>query len=165
MVIGGQALLRYGEPRLTKDIDITVGCAPFEAAPVLRVIEALGLRILVDNVEDFLSKTFVLPVQDIESSLRIDLIFSLSEYERSALQRAQIVDIRGVEVRFISPEDLIIYKIVAGRPRDIEDVKNVLLKNKNLDERMIRRWLKEYDAALGEGFEHRFDEVLRDTQL
>ena len=61
MVFGGQAVLLYGEPRLTRDIDITLGVDTSQAASVLRMIEKLGLRILVDNVDQFLSQTFVLP--------------------------------------------------------------------------------------------------------
>ena len=44
MVFGGQAVLLYGEPRLTRDIDITVGVDPSQPVPVLRVIEELQLR-------------------------------------------------------------------------------------------------------------------------
>jgi hypothetical protein len=160
MVIGGQALLRYGEARLTKDIDITLGLFPNQAAVVLQVIDKLGFKILVDDVDNFLSKTFVLPVLDPQSSIRVDLIFALSEYEAGALLRCQPVDLNGVEVSFISPEDLIIHKVIAARPRDLEDVKNVLLKMKTLDLQMIRDWLQRYDAELGEDFESRFDMIL-----
>ena len=61
MVFGGQAVLLYGEPRLTRDIDITLGVDTSQAAGVLRMIDTLGLRILVDNVDEFLGQTFVCP--------------------------------------------------------------------------------------------------------
>ncbi len=131
---------------------------------MLVTIRELGFRILVDDVDDFLSRTFVLPVQDPSSGIRIDLIFSLSEYEKTALERAKVVDLDGTSVRFISPEDLVIHKIVAGRPRDLEDVKNIVLKVKDLDYQMVRFWLREYDSALGEGFEHRLEEILAELR-
>ena len=41
-----------------------------------------------------------------------------------------------------------------------EDVRSILLKNPSLDRDEIRHWLSEYDKALGEHFELRFQEIL-----
>jgi len=43
------------------------------------------------------------------------------------------VAIKGQEVFFASPEDVIIHKIFAGRPRDMEDARTILLKNPGVD--------------------------------
>lgn len=56
MVIGGQAVLLYGEPRLTKDIDITLGMILEHLPEVLEVIRDMGLGILVDP-EEFTRRT------------------------------------------------------------------------------------------------------------
>lgn len=42
MVIGGQAILLYGEPRLTRDIDITLGINVDELKSYSSVNTALG---------------------------------------------------------------------------------------------------------------------------
>ena len=47
---------------------------------------------------------------------------------------------------FASAEDLIIHKIFAGRPRDIEDVRSILLKTPDLDRTYIRKWLSEFET-------------------
>ncbi len=47
MVIGGQAVLLYGEPRLTKDIDITLGAGLDRLSDVLALAETAGLKPLV----------------------------------------------------------------------------------------------------------------------
>jgi predicted nucleotidyltransferase len=161
MIIGGQAVLRYGEVRLTKDIDLTIGLTPSEAQPLIETLESLEMTSLVDDPQDFLTKTFVLPVEHKESGLRIDFIFSLSEYERLAISRSVAFDVGGVPVRYITLEDLVIFKIVAGRPRDLEDVRSLLVKNRSTNKEEILRWLKEYDAELGEGFEIRFLEIVK----
>jgi len=75
----------------------------------------------------------------------IDFIFSFTPYETEAIKRAKKIKIMDREVNFASPEDLIIHKIFAGRPRDIEDVRTVLLKNPDIDVEYIRKWLKEFD--------------------
>jgi len=61
MIIGGQAVLLYGEPRLTRDIDVTLGIGVNGLEKVRKVIEALGLKILVKNGEEFVERNMVLP--------------------------------------------------------------------------------------------------------
>jgi hypothetical protein len=161
MVFGGQAVLIYGEPRLTRDIDITLGIEPHQAKPVLQLIEELELKIRIDNVEEFLAQTFVLPVLDPDSKFLIDFVFSLTEFERRAIGRNRIVEIDGVPVRYISLEDLIITKIIAGRPRDLEDAKGVLLKNPNFDRAFVVRALQEFDRDLDCNFSAVFDDLQR----
>jgi hypothetical protein len=64
MVIGGQAVLRYGEPRLAKDIDITLGL-DIEAHPIIKeVVARLSSAIPVEDAKTFVRKTLVLPVMD-----------------------------------------------------------------------------------------------------
>jgi hypothetical protein len=76
MVIGGQAVLLYGEPRLTKDIDIILGIGPEELSKIKKIVDLLTLRYLVENIEEFVKETMVLPVIDEESGIRVDFIFS-----------------------------------------------------------------------------------------
>lgn len=162
MVIGGQAVLLYGEPRLTVDIDITLGATADQLGIVLKAMQAIDLRPLVDP-EPFVRETMVLPCQDSESRIRVDFIFSFSPYERQAIARARQVSFEGVPVRFASLEDLIIHKVIAGRPRDLEDVRAMLIKNPDLDVAYVRSWLDQFSDALDEPFRHRFDDVLREV--
>ena len=90
MVIGGQAVLLYGEPRLTRDIDITLGTTLEKLDVVLGLVENIGLKSLEDP-ETFTRKTMVLPCQDPSTSIRIDFIFSFSAYEQQALERVRSV--------------------------------------------------------------------------
>ena len=69
------------------------------------------------------------------------------------------------EVKFASPEDLIIHKIFAGRPRDVEDVRTVLLKNPDIDIPDIQEWLKEFDQASDEkNFLKTFEDILEEKK-
>jgi hypothetical protein len=165
MVIGGQAVLVHGEPRLTKDIDITVDLEPFNPEPLLRLVTQLGLKVLVSNPEAFLKETFVLPAIDTESGIRIDLICLLSQYEREAIQRGIRVPLGETTVNFIGLEDLVVHKIIAGRPRDIEDVRVILAKNKHANFTYIRSCLGQHDEGLGTDFLDRLEKVIREQQL
>ena len=161
MVFGGQAVLVYGKPRLTQDIDIILGLEPHQAQPVIDLIGQLGLKMLIDNVEEFLAQTFVLPAIDPETQLRIDFVFSLTDFERQSLGRSRIVEIDGVPVRYISLEDLIVTKIIAGRPRDLEDVKGVILKNPKYDRNFVTKCLRMFDQELDCNFSAVFDDIQR----
>jgi len=164
MLIGGQAVLLYGEPRLTRDIDVTLGTGPEQLSEVLEWIRSSGWEVLVEAPADFVGKTMVLPCLDPTSGIRIDLIFSFSPYEQQALKRARRVPLAGAEVRFASLEDLIIHKVLAGRPRDIEDVRSILLKNRAFDVEYIHHWLREFDRSLGEKSLERFEELRQERQ-
>jgi predicted nucleotidyltransferase len=159
MIIGGQAVLMHGEPRLTKDIDVTLGIGVDEWRRIEKVIREFGWQYLICDVEDFVKETMVLPVIDNESGIRIDFIFSFSPYERQAINRAIGIDLGGVAVKFAALEDVVIHKIFAGRPRDIEDAKSVLVKNSDYDRAYVREWLGEFDRSLGENFTKTFNDL------
>jgi predicted nucleotidyltransferase len=159
MVIGGQAVLLYGEPRLTKDIDITLGIGVERLGEILTIVERLGLKDLVEKVEDFVKETMVLPAIDEKSGIRVDFIFSFSAYERHAIERAKAVFLGRAKVSFAALEDLVVHKIIAGRPRDIEDVETVLIKNPEYDQGYIESWLAEFDSALGHEYARVFSEI------
>lgn len=150
MLIGGQAVLLYGEPRLTRDIDVTLGVDVDKLQDILSLAGDLALKILPENVETFVNETMVLPLIHEETGIRIDFIFSFSPYEQLALGRARKIRILERDVYFASPEDVVISKIVAGRPRDMEDVSGIMLRMPDIDIAYIQQWLNDFSAALGD---------------
>lgn len=141
MVIGGQAVLLHGEPRLTRDIDLTLGCDAGELDRLLSIASGADLQPAVNQIEAFVKQTNVLPLTDRSTEIRVDMIFSFTTYEAEAIHRSLAVPLGGTNVRFASAEDLIIHKLVAGRARDLEDVRGVLLRNPGIDEAYLLKWL------------------------
>jgi len=167
MVIGGQAVLIYGEPRLTRDIDVTLGIGVSELARIKKVLPAMGLKILVKNEREFVERTMVLPTKDKESEIRVDFIFSFSPYERQAIGRARDIKVGRTQVKFASLEDVVIHKVISGRPRDLEDIKSILVKNPKYDSDYISGWLKEFDRSLNQNFLETFkktEEEIRELE-
>ncbi|MBM2840439.1 MAG: hypothetical protein HW412_967 [Bacteroidetes bacterium] len=148
MVIGGQAVLQYGEPRLTRDIDITLGVDSDRLSDVLALAQQIGLQPAVENVESFVKTTNVLPVSEEATGIRVDLVFSFSQYEQAAIEHANPISVGNSFVRYANVEDTIIHKIVAGRPRDLEDVKGMLTRHPNHDAAYIEKWLKSLGQSL-----------------
>ena len=116
MIIGGQAVLLYGEPRLTRDIDITLGLDIDRFDEIISLSQDLGLNPLPQDPLKFAGETMVLPTQEKTTGIRVDFIFSFTPYESQAIRRARKIFLRHQAVCFASPEDVVIHKIVAGRP-------------------------------------------------
>ena len=159
MVIGGQAVLIHGEPRFTRDIDITLGIDTDKAESVLRIARQLSLTPRKDATKDFVNRNSLLSVEDLETRIVVDFIFSFLPYERQAIQRAVPVDIGTTPVRFATAEDTIIHKLFAGRPRDIEDVKGIVNNQKSLDTSYLKRWLKDFSSVTGRDLVQEYDKI------
>jgi len=160
MIIGGQAVLLYGEPRLTKDIDVTLGIGIEGLEKINQSVVNLGFKILVPEAEEFVKETMVLPTLHEKSGIRVDFIFSFSAYERQAIQNARQIKIGAQNIFFASLEDLVIHKIIAGRPRDIEDVRSVILHNPDFDRVYIEKWLTEFDVSLEGNYLNQFQNII-----
>jgi len=165
MIIGGQAVLVYGEPRVTRDIDVTVGLTPARFHDILPIVEAVGLTPLVDAPEAFARQNFVVPYDHRPTGLRVDVIFSFTPYEEEALRRARAISVGGQRVRFASPEDVVVHKIFAGRPRDLEDARGILAKTPAIDQGYVRRWLRELAAVSDRPLEDVFATLARELGL
>jgi len=149
MIIGGYAALYHGHARFTEDIDIVLGVDIDEFDEIFK---AVGSKFTprAENPKSFAQKTNVFPILGRQEDVRVGLIFSFLEFERDAIKRALSTSIKGRKVRIIQAEDLIIYKMVAGRARDLEDVKVLFEKNKNeLDLQNINSTLQELSKLLG----------------
>ncbi len=164
MIIGGQAVLLYGTPRLTRDIDITLGIDTDKFLLIESVCKKLGLKILPKNPEDFARDTKVLPAEETKLKIRIDFIFSFTPYERQAIKKARGVLMDGYRVKFASCEDVIIHKMFAGRAIDEEDAKNILIKNRNkINLKYIRKWLLQFNKVPDQkGILRNFNSLLRE---
>ncbi|MBN1798052.1 MAG: nucleotidyltransferase [Spirochaetales bacterium] len=146
IIIGGQAVLLYGEPRLANDIDIILGKDTDSLSLIIDVCEKLDFDLLVkDNVEKFTRETMVLPCVDKKTGIKVDFIFSFTDFEKNAINRANKIKILNTEVPCASIEDLIIFKIIAGRERDLEDGRIMILKNPGINKETIAIELENFN--------------------
>ena len=125
----------------------------------------LILKPLINSPKIFVEKFFVLPVIDTESQIRIDFIFSDSRFEKNAIKRARNVLILNKKIRFASPEDVIIQKIISGRPRDLEDALTVLIKQRRLNIEYIIKWLNEFEKILNISLLKIFNQLLKECKI
>lgn len=149
-VFGAQAALVWGRPRLTTDVDVTVKCSA-STDQLVRALDTSGFSPRIDATEAFIRTTRVVPLEHRASGLALDLVLAGPGLEDLFLERAVSIDVAGTAVPFISPEDLIVTKVLAGREKDIEDVRGVLSeRGSTLDVNQIRTTLGLLEDALGQ---------------
>ena len=147
MVIGGQAVIQYGESRLTEDIDITIGIDAGDWRRADALLRTADLIPRTANYEMLAEQGHILLLADRTTSIRVDCALTGSRFEEAALARVVPQRIGAVDVTFTSPEDLVIQKIFAGRERDHDDVRRLLRKQKNLDREYIEGWLRDFGVS------------------
>jgi hypothetical protein len=77
-----------------------------------------------------------------------DLVFSGTDYERGAIGRSRREELApGLIIRVPTPEDVVVFKLIAGRAKDLADIESVLDANRVLDEGYIEQWAAEWDVA------------------
>lgn len=161
-LIGGLAVLRWGEPRFTRDVDLTV-LAPFgeEAAVVDLCLAKFAARI--PDAREFALTRRILLLKT-SNGVPVDIALGAIDFEIESIERATPYEFEsGVVVRTCSAEDLIVHKSVAARSQDLLDIKGVVNRQfENLDVALIRRWLGIFgDLKEDPDIGHPFEESLR----
>jgi len=161
-VFGAQAVIAYGVPRLSADVDVTLALAPDDPERFARDMESAGFALRVTD-PDFVRRTSVMPFVHLATAMPLDVVLAQSGLEDEFLGRAHVVDIGGTAVPLIDLADLIIAKILAGRSKDLDDATALWrLHGRALDARSIRRTLALLEQALAQSdLVSAFDAVMR----
>ncbi len=148
IVIGGIAAAIWGEPRVTRDIDLKLLLRREESERLLSLL-ASDYTTLLPDPRWALQKQAMLFVQD-RSGARLDLLLADTPYDELAIKRGREIKVEpGLCIHICSPEDLVIYKLISTRSRDHEDVKGIIRKQGDkLDKAYILDWLGQFDLAL-----------------
>ena len=147
LVIGGVANAIWGRVRATRDTDfkVMIGDRTIEEFVVL-----VGGRFefRVPDAVDFAKRTYVVPIYA-GNHIAVDLGFGFLPYEEQAVEKAVVVNYRGVTFPTCTAEDLIIHKAIAEREKDWNDIEGVLVRQGDkLDQAYIVRWLEQFAQAL-----------------
>lgn len=129
-IIGGIALLRWGEPRFTRDVDVTLlaafGCEDEFIGPVL----SSAYRERIPNAAEFARRNRVLLVNS-PDAVPIDIALGGLPFETLMVERATLYDFEpDCTLLTCSAEDLVVQKLFAFRTRDILDVETVVVRQR-----------------------------------
>lgn len=135
--IGALAVLRWGEPRLTQDVDLTIvtGFGGEDA-----FVDALLGRFQgrLPDARQFALLNRVALLQS-ESGIPIDVALGAMPFEERAVQRASAFALPGgVALTTCGAEDLVVLKAFAGREKDWLDIEGIALRQAGtLDETLV----------------------------
>ncbi len=146
MLSGSVAMSIYSVPRFTRDFDFIVNLKPQDAKYLVEYFKE-GYYCDEDAVNDAIANKGMFNIIDHESSYKADfIILKNMPYRVLEFERRIQVNFFDMKINLVSPEDLIISKIIWIQQiqSDIqkEDIK-ILLEMKELDRDYIKKWVKE----------------------
>lgn len=125
----------YGPPRATNDVDLNVFVPPEEAE---RIFDVLGAVLTID-VEDARSR--IAARADFigrSSGMRVDVFLSDTILTERARTRVQPKEIGGRTIQVLAVEDLVLFKLVFYRDKDLLDIRYLLPLVPDLDTTYVR---------------------------
>ena len=126
-LIGGQATSLRGQERVTADIDLVIAVDVQRALTLMPKLSRGNFRPLFDDIAEVVERSFILPVRHRATNIKVDLALGLSGFERQVIARAESVELAGCRLPVATAEDLLIMKVLAGRPRDDEDARGLVI--------------------------------------
>ena len=147
-IIGGVAVSIRAEPRFTDDVDAVILADDMGWERVVDSAGRYGLVPRIDDVLKFAARSRMLLLRHEASGVDIDVSLGTLPFERQAIDRSTVVTVGQVRLRVASPEDLVIMKALARRPKDFVDIDSILDAQKDLDLDRIRHHLREFSSVL-----------------
>ena len=142
-VIGALALGVWGTPRATYDVDVLILAQHHDPQPFLDLLRTAGFAIneAWHDANPMAREVVLRLAHPTAPHFPVDLVFSLSPFDCAVLDRRQPVAFHGVTIWMSSPEDLILMKLRASRPRDFDDVISIVKNPRlNLDRDYLWNW-------------------------
>lgn len=150
MVIGGIAVIARGVRRMTTDIDVVVLGDAVGTSKLLRILARHAVRPRIDDAEAFAERNLVLLLRHTPSGVDLDLSLGWTEFERDAIALSTETAFGRASYPMARAEDLVVFKALAARPKDIEDAAALLLMHPKIDLGEVRRRLAELAALAQE---------------
>ncbi len=147
-LFGAQAAILYGSARLSADVDVTVDLGGASASVLDAPLAAAGFTSRGASPEQ-IAATRVLPVTHAPSAIPVDIVIAGPGLEELFLARAGHVDVGGARIPVARAEDVVAMKLLAGRPKDLEDVCAILgARAGSIDLAIVRETVALLEGAL-----------------
>jgi len=142
-IIGGIALLRWGEPRFTRDVDVTLLSGFGSEEQFITPLLTSGYRGRIAGAAAFALRNRVLLLES-PNGVPIDIALGGLPFEEVVVERSSLCEFApGCSLRTCSAEDLIILKLFAFRPQDVLDVETVVVRQRGaLDWAHVEQYLE-----------------------
>jgi predicted nucleotidyltransferase len=155
-LIGGLATSLRGQIRVTADVDLVIATDLDTALGLVDDLPNTPFAPLFDNVTDVVQRAFILPLRHRVTGVKVDVAIGLSGFEQLAVSRAEPIELYNYLVATATTEDLIIMKALAGRPQDDQDLRGMLLVQRDrIDWEYCLQMAAELSEAIGQDLSER----------
>ena len=149
-LFGAQAVVAHGVPRLSADVDVTLLLDPVEPEQFAAEMRAAGFELRLSDPE-FVRRTRVMPFLHVRTAMPLDIVLGGPGLEEEFQKGARGVAMGQTTVPVIDVADLLVAKILAGRPKDIEDAAALWrLHGNRVDVAHVEHLLRLLEEALGQ---------------
>ncbi|MFQ5602560.1 MAG: nucleotidyl transferase AbiEii/AbiGii toxin family protein [bacterium] len=148
MVIGGVAASLLGRPRFTRDVDALVLLEESRWAEFLTQGAQYNFIPRISDALKFAQTSRHFLLRHKPGGIDLDIAFAALPFEENSIANAITFDIGNLMLRLPNPEDLIIMKAVASRPKDLIDIESLIDANSTLEYSRIRLVVQEFADAL-----------------
>lgn len=114
-IFGGLAVALLSKPRATRDIDAVILLDDSKVKTFVDLGRRFGFRSRVPDPVRFANETRMVIVTHDASGIDVDLSLGMMPFEVESVDRARPIKVGRTTIPLISPEDLIIHKMVAHR--------------------------------------------------
>ncbi len=147
-LIGGLAVGVHGIPRPTHDLDFTIAIDRSRLPEFFQAVIDLGYDVpqefTTGRVDEIAGMPLVKARLWVEGkTIDVDVFLAESRFQKSLIQRRIQTEVEGITAWIVSAEDLILLKLLAGRPRDFGDIQDILLVQGPLDQTYLQHWADE----------------------
>lgn len=149
VLIGGVAASVLGRPRFTQDVDALVILPEAQWERAIQGAAGFGIVPRITDALGFARRSRVLLMRHTDSGIDLDITFGSLPFEQAAVEHGSVHDVSGMPIPLPRVEDLLVMKALAQRPKDLEDVRGLLASHPDTDVNHVRRWVREFAAALG----------------
>ena len=152
VVVGGLAVRLLGLPRPTFDVDLMVSIDRDRLPILLDKLDEVGFEVPEAYRSGWVDQVAGLPVVKFKlyvggRGIDADIFLAETKFQVEVMRRSRRDEIWGIPISVVTPEDLILFKVLANRPRDQSDVLEIRLVQGDLDEDYLRRWAAELGVS------------------
>ena len=130
-IMGGIAVRAYALPRPTYDVDFTLAVSRDRLRELFAAVEELGYSIPNAYEGGWVDHVGGMPLIKIRLNLDgkaidVDLFLAETVFQQEVIARRVTCAVEGQQVSLVTAEDLILFKLIASRPRDLIDAQDAV---------------------------------------
>jgi len=159
VLVGAIAVMVYGSPRTTVDLDLVVSVEEGELENFADYLQGEGFFADPEDMKQAFREKTHFSAEEKESLFRLDIKGIYEKKERVTLENRKKIDYEGMEIYVASPEDTIANKLYYGSEQDIEDAESIYVRQ---GDKLDHEYLEEMCEALG--VEEKLEEMKKEIE-